>query len=100
MTDERGDTLLNPVVIVEVLSDSTEAYDRGKKFEHYRQIASVQHYVLVSQNQALVEFYTRQGDGLWSLADRRLGDAVVLSAIGCEISVGDIYRRVFEVASK
>jgi Uma2 family endonuclease len=100
LTDEQGDTLLNPVVIIEVLSDTTEAYDRGKKFEHYRKIASVQHYVLVAQSQALVELYTRQGDGIWTLADRRLDDAVALSAIRCEISVADIYRRVFGTASE
>lgn len=92
--DQAGDTLLNPRVIVEVLSDSTEAYDRGKKFEHYRGIASVQHYLLVAQDQPLIELYTRQVDGTWSLADRRMGDAVVLSALGCELAVADVYRLV------
>jgi Uma2 family endonuclease len=94
--DRARDTLLNPVVIIEVLSESTEAYDRGKKFEHYRGIASVQHYLLVAQSQPLIELYTRQADGTWSLADRRLGDVVVLSAVGCELAVADIYRRVLE----
>jgi Uma2 family endonuclease len=92
--DQTSDTLLNPCVIVEVLSDSTEAYDRGKKFEHYRGIASVQHYLLVAQDQPLIELYTRQADGTWSLADRRMGDEVVLSALGCELAVADVYRLV------
>lgn len=94
--DEGHDTLLDPLVIVEVLSDSTEAYDRGKKFEHYRGIASVQHYLLVAQDHALVELYTRQADGTWSLADCRQGDTVGLSAVGCELAVTEIYRKVLE----
>jgi Uma2 family endonuclease len=109
--DQANDTLLNPVVIIEVLSDSTEAYDRGKKsgvgqggrgspdvkkFEHYRNIASVQHYLLVAQSKPLVEIYTRQADGTWSLSDRRLADQVVLPAVGCELAVADIYRRVLD----
>jgi Uma2 family endonuclease len=97
LTDQANDTLLNPLVVVEVLSHSTEAYDRGKKFEHYRKIASVQHYLLVTQTEPLVELYTRQADGTWSLSDRRMGDAVVLSALGCELAVAEIYRRVFEL---
>jgi Uma2 family endonuclease len=95
-TDGAHDTLLDPLVIVEVLSDSTEAYDRGKKFEHYRGIASVRHYMLVAQDQPLVELYTRQGDGTWTLSDRRKGDVVALSAVGCEVRVAEIYRKVFE----
>lgn len=94
--DEGHDTLLNPLVIAEVLSDSTEAYDRGKKFEHYRGITTVQHYLLVAQDHPLVELYTRQADGTWSLADRRWGDVVVLPALSCELAVAQIYRKVLE----
>lgn len=94
--DDRHDTLLDPLVIVEVLSDSTEAYDRGKKFEHYRGIASVQHYVLVAQDQPLIELYTRQGDGTWTLSDHRMGDVATLSAVRCELPVAEIYRKLFE----
>src|SRR5258707_8863935 len=61
--DEEEDTLLNPVVVVEVLSDSTEAYDRGKKFEHYRQIPSCRGYLLVSQKEPRIEQFIRQPDG-------------------------------------
>lgn len=98
--DQVSDTLLNPVLIIEVLSASTETYDRGKKFEHYRRIRSVQHYLLVAQSQPLVELYTRQPDGTWSLAELTepaelgLADTVVLSALRVELAVADIYRRV------
>lgn len=95
-TDDRHDTLLDPLVIIEVLSDSTEAYDRGKKFAHYRGIASLRHYVLVAQDQPLIELYTRQGDGTWTLSDHRMGDVVTLSAVGCELSVSEIYRKLLE----
>src|SRR5207245_2242045 len=63
------DTVVNPTVLVEVLSDSTEAYDRGKKFEHYRQIPSLQAYLLVSQKEPRIEQFTRQPDGLWLLTE-------------------------------
>jgi Uma2 family endonuclease len=66
--DQVQDTLLNPRVIVEVLSDSTEKYDRGAKFAHYRQIPSLQEYILVAQDHALVERYVRQLDETWVLA--------------------------------
>lgn len=92
--DGAHDTLIDPLVIVEVLSDSTEAYDRGKKFEHYRGIASVRHYVLVAQDQPLVELYTRRGDGTWSFSDHRMGDVVTLPAVECEVAVEEIYRKV------
>ena len=64
--DEQEDTLLNPAVIMEVLSDSTEAYDRGKKFEHYRQIPSCREYLLVGQKEPRIEQFTRQRDHEWA----------------------------------
>jgi Uma2 family endonuclease len=66
--DDHFDTLLNPRGIIEVLSDSTEKYDRGKKFAHYRQIATLREYVLVAQDRFLVERYARQDDQTWVLA--------------------------------
>jgi Uma2 family endonuclease len=63
--DEEQDTLLNPTVNPEVLSDSTEAYDRGKKFEHYRQIPSCREYPLVSQREPRIEQFIRQPNGEW-----------------------------------
>src|SRR6266404_2897058 len=67
--DEEEDTLVNPTVVVEVLSDSTEGYDRGKKFEHYRQIPSCREYLLVSQKEPRIEQFVRQPNGEWTLKE-------------------------------
>ncbi|MBI3249262.1 MAG: Uma2 family endonuclease [Deltaproteobacteria bacterium] len=92
--DARMDTLLNPNVIVEVLSDSTEAYDRGEKFAHYRRLESLRDYVLIAQNKVRVEHYVRQGDQ-WVLSEASdLASTVLLSSIGCEVGLRDIYERV------
>jgi Uma2 family endonuclease len=88
------DTLLNPSVIIEVLSSSTEAYDRGAKFAHYRRLESLQDYVLVSQGRIRVEHFVRD-DSEWRLSE--LGDPEALlrlAPIGCEISLGEIYRGI------
>src|SRR5581483_8514282 len=66
--DNAFDTLLNPRAIVEVLSDSTEKYDRGTKFDHYREVPSLQEYVLIAQDRPRVERYVRQADGTWGLS--------------------------------
>jgi Uma2 family endonuclease len=88
------DTLLNPMLIVEVLSPSTESYDRGKKFGHYRQLPSLQGYVLISQDQVLVERFIRQGDD-WLLTEfRNLDDTLRLTSIDCEIPLREIYARI------
>lgn len=93
--DQVADTLLNPKVIFEVLSDSTEAYDRGKKFDHYRQIASLAEYVLVSQTEPLVERFVRQPDGSWRLAVFKGLDAVLdLEAVRACLSLTDVYFKV------
>ena len=92
--DAEVDTLLNPTLIGEILSPSTESYDRGKKFGHYRQLASLQEYVLVSQDQVLVERFTRQGDE-WLLTEfNSLDDTLRLASIGCEIPLREIYARI------
>jgi Uma2 family endonuclease len=92
--DTHVDTLLNPSVIVEVLSDSTEAYDRGEKFAHYRRLESLRDYVLIAQDKVRVEHYVRQGDQ-WVLSEvSDLSSAVHLSSIGCEVVLRDIYERV------
>ena len=96
--DDTFDTLLNPVVIVEVLSLSTEVYDRGKKFEHYQQIASLTDYILISQDEVHVEHYCRQGSGWLRSEFRGLEDVLSLVSIDCELRLQDVYRRV-EVAS-
>ena len=92
--DDQRDTLLNPTVIVEVLSKSTEGYDRGKKFVHYRRIDSLREYVLVSQDRVCVEQYTLQEDR-WVLAEwNRRDDVLRLTSVGCEISLRDLYAKV------
>jgi Uma2 family endonuclease len=93
--DERRDTLLNPSVIIEVLSESTEAYDRGKKFGHYRTIESLQEYVLVSQDRVQVECYRRQPGQHWLLtAANSLEDTVALESIGCTLRLADVYEDI------
>ena len=93
--DEYEDTLLNPILIIEVLSDSTEAYDRGDKFFHYQQIESFVEYILVSQKSPHVEKFTRQSDNTWLYSEfHALGDTVQLSSIQCRINLADIYEKV------
>ncbi len=88
------DTLLNPTVIVETLSPTTEGYDRGEKFAYYRQIASLQDYVLFSQDRMRVEHYTRQGE-FWQYAvQERPEDLLDLASIGCHILLAEIYDKI------
>jgi Uma2 family endonuclease len=93
--DADVDTLLNPTVIVEVLSTSTEAYDRGTKFTHYRTIEALREYVVVSQQQYLAECFTRQPDGRWLLLDAAGLDASLdLGSIDCRLELREVYARV------
>ncbi|MEA2691155.1 MAG: hypothetical protein QOJ16_542 [Acidobacteriota bacterium] len=97
LADAELDTLLNPILIFEVLSPSTEAYDRGKKFAHYRTIESLAEIVFVSQERVQVERFSRQPGGGWLLLEaNRLEDRLPLPAIGCELSLADVYERVFD----
>jgi Uma2 family endonuclease len=92
-----SETFLNPRVIIEVLSDKTEAYDRGAKFAHYRSIASLQTYVLVSQHEPRVEWYEREADGGFKLREAVGESAVVsLSRIDTSIPLTEIYADVPE----
>lgn len=84
----------NPSVLVEVLSDSTERYDRGEKFHHYRHLDSLKHYVLVSQHEARVEVFTRSENGRWELAVAEAGETFALSALGGSIAVDQVYADV------
>lgn len=89
------DTLLNPIVLVEVLSESTEAYDRGGKAQQYRQISSLREYVLVSQNEPRIEVQRWQDDGPWTISDYAGVDAILeLPSLDCAIPFAEIYRRV------
>ena len=92
--DDAFDTLLNPIILVEVLSPSTKDYDRGEKFTHYRQLTSLQEYVLVAQDQVHVEHYRRQ-EKQWILTDfQRLDDLLPLPSIQYELPLQEIYERV------
>lgn len=94
-TDERRDTITNPVLVVEVLSKGTEAYDRGFKFAQYRTIETLQEYVLVWQAQARVEVFRRQANGQWLLSDFVGMDAVCqFESIDCRVAVAEIYDKV------
>ncbi len=88
-------TLLNPKVLIEVLSPSTEKYDRGRKFQHYRQIESLSDYILVSQEEMRIEHYTRLDDNTWQLRDHsHSGAELKIDSIGVSIPLAAIYRRV------
>lgn len=90
-----GDVLLNPVVLVEVLSESTEAYDRGKKFEHYRTIPSLVHYVLVSQDRHSIDCFSRKPDGSWVLTScQGLDGKIELEAMDTHLTVSEVYDKV------
>ncbi|HEV2764812.1 MAG TPA: Uma2 family endonuclease [Pyrinomonadaceae bacterium] len=93
--DERGDVLTNPSVVVEVLSPSTEAYDRGEKFFRYRQLETLTDYLLVAQDRPRVDHYTRQPDGRWLLSTAsELSASVRLVSLNCELRLDAIYERV------
>jgi Uma2 family endonuclease len=93
--DEQKDTLLNPTVLIEVLSESTEAYDRGKKFDHYRTLASVSDYLLISQDQRKIEHFVRQLDHRWLFsAHADLDDVVEIASIACTLPLRDVYDKV------
>ncbi|MCY3722533.1 MAG: Uma2 family endonuclease [Candidatus Poribacteria bacterium] len=92
--DNVFDTLLNPTLIVEVLSTSTETYDRDEKFTHYRQIDTLQEYILISQDNIGVVQYRRQEPEWIRTAFQTLDDVMSLVSIGCELPLRHIYRRV------
>lgn len=95
--DDVTDVLLNPLLIVEVLSDSTESYDRGEKFFHYRRIGSLREYVLVSQKRCLVERYVREGD-FWRFTSVDDPDAsLVLTSVDVEIPLRRIYTKALQI---
>jgi Uma2 family endonuclease len=93
--DDRKDTLVNPTLIVEVLSESTQDYDRGGKFAQYRKIPLFAEYVLVAQDECHVEHFVKQPNGLWLLSETdRLEDGLTLSSIECPLLLSDIYEKV------
>ncbi|MBL8152649.1 MAG: Uma2 family endonuclease [Anaerolineae bacterium] len=94
LEDSHLDTLLNPSVLIEVLSPSTEAYDRGKKFEHYQRIDSLQEYLLVAQDKPRIEQYIRQKDNWLYLKADGLDAEITLPSIGCTLSLQAAYQLV------
>ena len=99
--DTHNDTMLDPCVIFEVLSDSTESYDRGKKFAHYRSLDSLKEYFLVSQKEFRVERFARQEEGNWlysEVTDPK--GAIEIASAACRLQISQIYERVrFEDSS-
>jgi Uma2 family endonuclease len=93
--DDEFDTLTNPTLLIEILSDSTEGYDRGLKFRNYRSIDSLREYVLVSQTAASIEKYVKHGDGFWLLSEATgLDGSITLESIDCPLALSDVYDKV------
>ena len=93
--DERSDTVLNPTLLVEVLSPSTEAFDRGKKLNHYRRIESLQEYLLISQDEPRIQRYLRNADNTWTLTDAAdLAESLHLPSLGIDLSLSEVYAKV------
>ena len=93
--DDQRDTLINPTIVVEVLSKSTASYDRGPKSKHFRKIDSLQALILIEQDCPVVEVYCRQSDGKWILSDAtELTESIAIEPIGISIPLAEIYRNV------
>jgi Uma2 family endonuclease len=99
--DDQEDTLLNPRLIVEVLSKSTQDYDRGEKFEHYRKLESLREYVLIAQEKCHVEHFVRQPDDRWLLSETdNIQDTIQLLSINCSLALAEIYDQVDIVVTR
>jgi len=89
---EDPHAIVNPTLVVDVLSDSTEAYDRGEKAGHYRHLPSLREYVLVSQHGPRIEVYRKNEAGRWELYEYESGGRVELASVGCTLAVDEVYR--------
>ena len=94
---EDPDAIVNPVLLIEVLADSSEAYDRGAKAAHYRRVQSLREYVLVSQSEPVVEVYRRNAEGRFELYEFRADDTVELASVGVSLAVRAIYANPLAV---
>jgi len=95
LLDNQMDILLNPRVIIEVLSPSTEAYDRGRKFEHYQSIDSFKEYLLLASDRVHADLFTRQPDGRWLLTSAtHLEDSLDLQSVGCSLALAGLYEKI------
>lgn len=93
--DAQRDVLMNPVVIIEILSKSTEAYDRGEKFVRYEQIKSLTDYILISQPQPRIEHFVRQPDGDWLRhVETNIESVISIASIGCSLPLVEVYDRI------
>ena len=100
--DDQRDTVVNPTVIVEVLSDATEKYDLGRKANHYRQISTLKELVLIAQDQPHIERFTRQANGDWLFHEAKdLTVRFELPSLGISLTLAELYRNVpFEAAAE
>jgi Uma2 family endonuclease len=98
--DEDPNAIANPALLVEVLSDSTEARDRGEKAAHYRLIPILREYVFVSQGRRRIEVYRRNEANRWELFEFEAGAEADLASVGCAIAVDDVYRDPLAAAGK
>ncbi|MBX3232150.1 MAG: Uma2 family endonuclease [Labilithrix sp.] len=94
---EDPESVTNPILLVEVLSESTEAYDRGKKFDHYRSLTSLKEYVLVSHQDPLIESHVRNPDGTWTTTYAARGETLVLRSVDARLEVDSIYEGMTHV---
>jgi Uma2 family endonuclease len=86
-------------LLIEVLFPSTEAYDRGRKFEHYQSIDSLREYLMVASDRVHADLFTRQADGRWLLTSAtRLQDSLELESVGCSLTLSSLYEKVNVVA--
>jgi Uma2 family endonuclease len=93
--DEHQDTITNPTLIAEVLSESTEKYDRGAKFERYRSVPTLAEYLLLSQERVHIELYTRQANGAWILREwNDPGAEIDLASLRCRLRIAEVYAKV------
>ena len=97
---EKQTTLLNPTLLVEVLSESTERYDRGRRFAFYRQLASLQEYVLIAQDRVSMEVFRKGADGHWTLFEPDDRGNIELASVGATLRLADIYENVDLAADK
>jgi Uma2 family endonuclease len=98
-TDDVLDTLINPLVLIEILSPSTERYDRGMKFQNYRTIETLQDYILIAQDHYHIEYYTRQNDGQWLFQEAiGLDSHIAIQSIECTLTLEDVYEKVTSAA--
>jgi len=93
--DDQKDTVLDPVLIVEVLSESTRDYDRGRKFQHYRQLPSLIEYLMIEQDQPHIEHLTRQPENHWDFVELDdLAQSIELTSIGCVLPLTEVYDKI------